>query len=127
LCKARLLNKRVKRINILAADKNKLESFYKDLGNLISKFRKEKKFSLEELGLQIGLDRSAMHRIENGKPITVTTIIKLSLALDREPRDFFIMDFPFKRQELGSLINSKKSPKRKSKTKKRSLKKNNHI
>jgi transcriptional regulator with XRE-family HTH domain len=103
----------------LAENKNKLELYFKNLGSLIAKFRKEKNFSLEELGMQIGLDRSAMHRIENGKPITVTTIIKLSLALSKTPIDFFDIDFDFNSQELGSLIKSKKSPKKKIGSKKR--------
>lgn len=84
-----------------------------ELGILISKFRKEKKFSLEELGLQIGLDRSSMHRIEKGKPITVTTIIKLALALNKKPRDFFEFNFDFKSQELGNIVKSKKTSKSK--------------
>lgn len=105
----------------LATDKNKLELYFKDLGNLIAKFRKEKKFSLEELGFQIGIDRSAMHRIENGKPITVTTIIKLCLALNKKPKDFFIIDFDFKPQELGGLVKTKKSSKKKTATKKEML------
>lgn len=97
----------------MAENKNKLELYFKNLGSLIAAFRKKKNFSLEELGLQIGLDRSAMHRIENGKPITVTTIIKLCLALDKEPKDFFELNFDFKNQELGGLVKSKKSPKKK--------------
>jgi transcriptional regulator with XRE-family HTH domain len=104
----------------LAENKNKLELFFKDLGNQIASFRKEKKFSLEELGLQIGLDRSAMHRIENGKPITVTTIVKLCLALNKEPKDFFDIDFGLKSNELGGLVKSKKSPKKKASLKKQS-------
>lgn len=103
----------------LAADKHKLEIYFKDLGNLISKFRKEKEYSLEELGLQIGIDRSAMHRIENGKPITVTTIIKLCLALNKKPKDFFTIDFDFKSHELGGLVKTKKSSKKKPTAKKR--------
>lgn len=97
----------------MAANKNKLELYFKNLGSLITVFRKEKGFSLEELGLQIGLDRSAMHRTENGKPMTVTTIIKLCLALNKEPKDFFTIDFDFKPSELGGLVKSKKSPKKK--------------
>ena len=72
---------------------------------------------MEELGFRIGIDRSVMHRIENGKPITVTTIIKLSLALNKKPKDFFDLDFDFKSQELGGLVKSKKSPKKKLKSK----------
>lgn len=103
----------------LAADKNKLDTFFKDLGKLIGKYRKEKKFSLEELGLQIGLDRSHMHRIESGQPITVKTIIKLSLALGKKPKDFFDVDFNFENHELGGLVKSKQVPKAKAKVKKK--------
>lgn len=101
----------------MVADKNKLTAFFKDLGKLIYKYRKEKKFSLEELGFQIGIDRSAMHRIENGKPITVTTIVKLCLALDKKPKDFFDINFDFKNHELGSLVKSRKSSVKKAKSK----------
>lgn len=97
---------------------DKLKIYFKNLGQLIAQFRKEKKFSLEELGFQIGLDRSAMHRVENGKPITVTTIIKLALALGKKPKDFFELDFDFKSQELEGLVKSRKSPKKKAKGKK---------
>lgn len=104
----------------MASEKNKVASYYKEMGRLIASFRKEKEFSLEELGLQIGLDRSAMHRIEGGKPITVTTILKLAIALNKEPKDFFNVKFSFKPHELGDLITTRKSPKKKSKpTKKR--------
>jgi transcriptional regulator with XRE-family HTH domain len=103
----------------LTSDKNKLEKYFKELGKLISSFRKEKKYTLEELGFQIGLDRSAMHRIENGKPINLTTIIKLSIVLDKEPKEFFDTSFSFKTNDLGSLINTKKISKKKSRVKKK--------
>ena len=99
---------------------DKLKIYFKNLGKLIAQFRKEKKFSLEELGFQIGLDRSAMHRVENGKPITVTTIIKLALALDKKPKEFFELEFDFKNHELGALVKSKKSSKKKAQVKKSS-------
>lgn len=102
----------------MAEDKHKLDLFFKSLGKLIEKFRKEKGFSLEELGLGIGIDRSAMHRIENGKPINVSTIVKLSLALDKKPKDFFDFNFDIKPQELGGLVKSKKSPQKKQPAKK---------
>jgi transcriptional regulator with XRE-family HTH domain len=109
----------------LAAEKDKIELFFKEMGELISKFRKEKKFSLEELGLQIGLDRSHMHRIEKGKPLTIKTIIKLCMALDKKPKDFFTTTLEFGSHELGSIVKSKKSPKKKSKPKReKTIKKN---
>jgi hypothetical protein len=59
-----------------------------------------------------------MHRIENGKPISVNTIIKLALALDKTPQDFFTIDFNLRSTELGGLVNSKRSSKRKKSQKK---------
>lgn len=97
----------------IKANHSKLEKYFKNLGQLVSEFRKNKGYSLEELGLQIGIDRSAMHRIENGKPITVTTLIKLCLALDKRPKDFFTIDFDFEQAELGGLVKAKKSSKKK--------------
>lgn len=102
----------------MAEDKHKLDLFFKSLEKLIEKFRKEKKFSLEELGLRIGIDSSAMHRIENGKAINVSTIVKLSLALDKKPKDFFDFSFDIKTYELGGLVKSKKSPQKKKSLKK---------
>ncbi len=107
----------------MAENKEKIKEYFKAVGGLITKFRKEKNLSLEQLGVQIGLDRSAMHRTENGKPMTVTTIIKLCLALDKEPKDFFTVNFDFKPHELGGLVKSKKSPKKKPLTKKGSISK----
>lgn len=104
----------------LTSGKNKLDKFFKDLGSIISQFRKEKKFSLEELGFQIGLDRSHMHRIEKGQPLTIRTLVKLCLALDKKPKDFFEMDFNFKADELGELLRDKKSPRKKKGIKKQS-------
>ncbi|MBA2613602.1 MAG: helix-turn-helix transcriptional regulator [Bacteroidetes bacterium] len=102
----------------MAVQNIKLDIYFKTLGNLVSKFRAEKKFSLEELGFMIGLDRSAMHRIERGKRISVTTIVKLALALDKEPKDFLDFNFNFQSHELDGIVKSKKSPKKKVKLKK---------
>lgn len=101
----------------MAVSKNKLDAYFKELGALVAKFRKKKKYSLEELGMRIGLDRSSMHRIENGKHISVTTIIKLSLALDKKPRSFLDIPFDFKPQELDGLVKPKKTSKKKVKSK----------
>jgi len=99
----------------MSSEKNKLSVFYKEMGKLIASFRKEKKYSLEELGMQIGLDRSAMHRIENGKPITVTTLLKLALALDKTPQELLDINLTLKPNELGDLITVRKAPKHKKK------------
>lgn len=102
----------------MAKDKLPLDTFFKALGTLITQFRKEKGYSLEELGLRIGIDRSAMYRIEKGKPVNVSTIVKLALALERHPKDFFNFDFNVKSQLLGEIVKGKKSSKGKTKKKK---------
>lgn len=67
-----------------ASEKNIKECF-KILGETISFERKKKGITLEQLGFDIGLDRSAMHHIENGKPITLTTLIKIAAVLNLKP------------------------------------------
>ncbi|MBS1635297.1 MAG: helix-turn-helix transcriptional regulator [Bacteroidetes bacterium] len=89
----------------------KLDSYIKLLGQRITFFRKEKNLSLEKLGVQLGIDRSTMHRMENGQRIGIVMLIKLSLALDKKPKDFLDIPFDFHTQDLGGFIKSKKSSK----------------
>lgn len=105
------------------ADKEKLAEFFKKVGEKITKFRKEKNLSLEALGSLIGQDGPSMHRTEKGKPFTGTTIIKLSLALNKHPRDFFDVDFNMESDNLNGLIADRKSPKKKAPAKKKAIKK----
>lgn len=98
----------------MEANKNRLNEYFKGIGNLITKFRKEKEFTLEELGTLIGHDRSSMHRIEKGLPLTLKTIIKLSLALGKEPKDFLDVRFNIQPDELSGLNTEKIRTKKKS-------------
>ena len=66
----------------MKAGSDKIQECFIVLGKTISRYRKLKKITLEGLGLEIGLDKSAIHHIENGKPITVTTLIKISAVLE---------------------------------------------
>ncbi len=61
--------------------------FFKSLGLQIKKTRLSKGFTLEQLGFEIGLDKSAMFHIEKGRPITMTTFLKITLALKIDPKD----------------------------------------
>lgn len=107
----------------MGANSNKLSSYYKALGDLISKYRKEKGYTLEELGLRIGNDKSEMFKIEKGRNITVSTILKLALALDKTPKDFFEIDLELNNYQLGEIVGSKQSPKKKKKPAKRKTQK----
>lgn len=66
----------------MKAGEKKIKECFKILGSAIALERKKKGITLEQLGLDIGLDKSAMHHIENGKPITLTTLIKICAVLN---------------------------------------------
>jgi transcriptional regulator with XRE-family HTH domain len=64
------------------AGEKKIKECFKILGETIAFERKKMGITLEQLGFDIGLDKSAMHHIENGKPITLTTLIKIAAVLN---------------------------------------------
>ena len=65
----------------MKVEKDVSKLFLAQIGENIRRKRKKKDLSLEELGLEIGLTRMQVHRIEKGYNITATTILKLSMAL----------------------------------------------
>lgn len=69
----------------MKASEKKIRECFKTLGQAIAFERKKRKITLEQLGFDIGLDKSAMHHIENGKPITLTTLIKIAAVLNIKP------------------------------------------
>jgi transcriptional regulator with XRE-family HTH domain len=82
------------------ASNKKLNEFYKILGENIKKYRKKNSLTLEQLGLSIGVDKSAMHRIENGKPITITTLLKISTILEVPANHFFANTPKFNKEDF---------------------------
>jgi len=97
----------------MTIQKDILKDYLKQIGNAISKRRKEKGMSLEELGLEMGLTRMQVHRIEKGYNITITTLLKLSLALGVKPNELIKIDYNFKKDDLEKLVNSSKGNKAK--------------
>lgn len=63
------------------------ESFLKGVGENIKHYRNLQGLSLDKLGIEIGLDKSNMHKIEAGKNITLSTLLKLALVLKVKPED----------------------------------------
>ncbi|MDT8411521.1 MAG: helix-turn-helix transcriptional regulator [Vicingaceae bacterium] len=63
------------------------------LGENIKYHRKRKNITLEELGLAIGLDKSAIFHIEKGKPITFRTLLKIAAYLEVSILDL-VNNFP---------------------------------
>lgn len=91
--------------------KEKPHQFLILIGKNVAKYRRKRKLSMEKLGLEVGLTRGHIHRIENGYNITALTILKLSIALNVEPYAFLKVKYKGDKNELLRLIKPK--PKKK--------------
>lgn len=69
----------------MTAESNISHAYFKEVGKRVQKRRKLKGLSMEKLGLEIGLTRMQVHRIELGYNITLKTILKLAIALECNP------------------------------------------
>ena len=86
------------------------KQYAEEIGLRIKKIRQKKGFSLESLGLEIGLTRMQVHRIEKGSNITLKSLLKLALALDVTPDYLLKIKMKYKKQDLEKLtLPSKKN------------------
>ena len=65
--------------------KNPVNVFLQQVGDNIRKERIKKGYTLAALGEDIGLDKSNMHKIEQGKNITLVTLLKIAAFLEIHP------------------------------------------
>lgn len=65
--------------------KDKVKDFLVQVGDNIRRSRVKRGLTLEALGDDIGLDKSNMFRIEQGKNITLVTLMKIAAFLDVHP------------------------------------------
>lgn len=100
----------------MVAEKDIAGDYLKEVGKRIKKRRTAMKLSLEKLGLEVGLTRMQMHRIESGYNITLKTILKLSIALETKPEAIIKSKTKFKKDDLEKLVNASKSSKQKKKS-----------
>lgn len=91
-----------------------LDTFLSNLGQEIKKKRRAKGLSMEQLGVEMGADRTQILRIEKGYNITCETILKLSLALGTSPSNLFNFDLSAKDNDLDILISNNRANKLKS-------------
>ena len=70
--------------------KDPVNIFLQQVGDKIRKERINKGYTLAGLGEDIGLDKSNMHKIEQGKNITLTTLLKIAAFLEIHPTKLFI-------------------------------------
>lgn len=93
-------------------EKSQVHPFFKLVGENIAKYRKKKKLSQEGLGLEIGLTRMHINRIEKGDNITLRTILRLATALEVDPYKILKVKYDLSKDELEGLATSK-PPRRK--------------
>lgn len=70
---------------------------------------------MEKLGLEVGLTRMQIHRIESGYNITMKTLLKIAIALDTKPESLVKVKAKHKKDDLELLVNSSKSSRLKKK------------
>lgn len=99
----------------MKAETDLFEALLTRIGENVKKKRKERNLSLEKLGLEIGLTRMQVHRIENGYNITIKTLLKLSLALNTKMEELIKFEQKFKKDDLEKLLNSNKLNKKQTK------------
>lgn len=61
-------------------ESQKIHPFYRLVGDNISRYRKKKKLTQGGLGLEVGLTRMHINRIENGDNLTLRTLLRLAKA-----------------------------------------------
>jgi transcriptional regulator with XRE-family HTH domain len=86
-------------------NKNQVELFLKQVGDNIRKERLKKGITLAGLGEDIGLDKSNMHKIEQGKNITLLTLIKIATYLEIHPIKLFQKTNEVEIKEIESYKN----------------------
>ena len=97
-------------------------NFLQSVGLRIKTLRLQKGYTMADLGDNIGLDKSNVHRLEQGKNFTLDTLIKIAGFLEVHPKD--ILDVPFETdfKQIEKAIDDKRkrrvAAKRKIKTKK---------
>jgi len=90
------------------------KSYLKSVGENIKHYRKQRGLSLDVLGLDIGLDKSNMHKIEAGKNITLITLLKLAVVLKVKPEQLVTTEALPSPEEIDKeLIRKEKKRKRK--------------
>lgn len=85
------------------------ELFLEAVGQNVKKGRFRKGWSQEKLGLEIGLTRMQVSRIEKGYNITLTTILKLALALDIKPGSLLKVELVKGKGVLEGLVENSKA------------------
>jgi len=92
----------------MAKKRNPFNDFLVAVGENIHRLRSRRGYTLEELGRNVGLDKSNMHRIEQGKNITLVTLLKISALLDAKPTELIKSDITVTTADAEAFVKAKK-------------------
>ncbi len=77
---------------------NITEDFLIEIGNKISELRNKNKQTLDDIEFLTGIDSSDVNKYEQGKiNLTIKTLLKLSIALNVEPKELVNFKFDYKK------------------------------
>jgi transcriptional regulator with XRE-family HTH domain len=93
---------------------SRVNSYLKAVGLRIKALRKERGYTLADLGENIGLDKSNSYRLEQGKNFTLVTLIKIGTFLNVHPMSILDVPITFDYQEIEKTISDKKGQRKKS-------------
>lgn len=92
---------------------NNFEDVFISVGDNIRKARTKRGYTLDQLGCDIGLDKSNMFRIEQGKNITLLTLIKISAILEVSPSELLKVDFKLVQADAEKFMKLKEKSSKK--------------
>jgi transcriptional regulator with XRE-family HTH domain len=92
----------------MARKRNPVDEFLIQVGDNIRRARTRHGFTLEELGRDIGLDKSNMHRIEQGRNITLLTLMKIAAFLDVSPASLLPSDNMIASEDVEKYLRQRK-------------------
>ena len=84
------------------------KQFLEAVGNNIRNLRLKKGMTLEALGVDIGTDKSNMLRIEQGKNLTILTILKLSTFLEVDAYQLLKVPVQIVMEDMERFVTRKK-------------------
>jgi transcriptional regulator with XRE-family HTH domain len=93
----------------MARKRNPVDDFLVEVGDNIRRIRTRQGFTLEELGRDIGLDKSNMHRIEQGRNITLLTLLKIAAFLEVSPATLLPSETMIASDDVEKYVRQKKT------------------
>jgi transcriptional regulator with XRE-family HTH domain len=90
-----------------------IKEFVDLIGSNINAARRIKGITMQQLGDDIGMDRAAISKIENGKNITMETLVKIAAALEIQPSELMQGTLVVSDYDLEAYIVERKSFKNK--------------